>query len=126
MKKTLLEKENAIIELYENIILATWKDEIIDIIIAKTAVENRLEATGGKKYPMLINMKSVKTISKEARDFLASEPGCEGVIAAAIIIDSAINSMIANFFLYVTKPPIPTKIFGDEEDAMQWLRQYVK
>ena len=55
---------------------------------------------------------------------MASEEGCEGVVAAAILIDSSIGSMIGNFFIRISKPLRPTKIFTDEVLAMKWLQQF--
>ncbi len=57
---------------------------------------------------------------------MASEEGCEGVVVAAVLLDSAIGSIIINFFIRVSKPLRPTKIFTNEEEAKKWLSQFVK
>ena len=80
------------------------------------------EVTEKKDYPILINMKNTKKISKEARDFLASEKGAERVIAAALIIDSMLTATLANFFLKVNKPVVATRLFTNEEEAVKWLK----
>jgi hypothetical protein len=79
----------------------------------------------GQKYAVLIKMKSIKGSTKEARDFLASQIGCDGLIAGAILVDSIVENMLATFFIYLNKPRIPTKIFKDESKAKEWLELYV-
>ncbi len=39
---------------------------------------------------------------------------------------SPISSMIGNFFIRISKPLVPTKIFTDEAKAKEWLKQFVK
>lgn len=54
---------------------------------------------------------------------MASEAGCRGVIAAAVLIDSPLGSMIGNFFISISRPLRPTKIFTDEVEAKKWLNK---
>lgn len=125
MKKILLENENFKIELEDGILFVLFKDFYIDINIAEKGLRERLEISDGKKYPLLINIKSMKSITKETRDFLATEKGCEGVIAGALLIDSAIGSMLGNFFIRISRPLVPTKLFTNESAAKKWLAKYV-
>jgi len=126
MKETLLNNDCLKIELEDFILIGTFKSEFVDLNIAHEATNYRLEIQKDKAYPLLSNIKAVKNSSKSARDFLASEEGCKGVIAAAVLIDSPISSMIGNFFIRVSKPLRPTKIFTDEAEAKKWLAQFVK
>lgn len=121
----LLDNEHTKIELSNGIMIATWKASSINLEIAKNVVRSRLDATEGQNYPILIKIKSIKGSTKEARDFLSSEKGSEGVIAAAIFVNSTLGNMLATFFIYLNKPRIPTKIFKDESKAIDWLEQFV-
>ena len=125
MKETLLDNDFLKIETENNILIGIFKSEFVDITIAHKTTDYRLEIQKGKLYPLLSNIRQVKSSTKEARDFLASEAGCEGVLAAAVLIGSPIGSMIGNFFIRISKPLRPTKIFSDEEEAKKWLAQYV-
>lgn len=100
---TILDIDCSKIELENEILIATWKNTFINLTIAKNAVIRRLEVTSGQKYPVLLKIKSIKNTTKEARDFLASEKGCEEIIAAAILINSFLGSMIANFWMKINK-----------------------
>ena len=126
MKKTIFENNKIIFELEDGILLGNWKCDIIDLDVAKEVVKHRVEATEGKKYPLLVDIKNVKTSTKEARDFLASEKGCEGLVASGILIGSSIGSMIGNFFINISRPYIPTQLFSDEAKAKKWLKSQIK
>ncbi|MFY9310751.1 MAG: hypothetical protein WAQ28_17020 [Bacteroidia bacterium] len=125
-KELLLDNEYALIEFENGILILTWKNAHINLAIAKQVVENRLSVSFGNKYPVLVMIKSIKDSTKEARDFLASEKGCEGIAATAIFVESILENMIATLFIYLNKPLVPTKIFKDEAKAKEWLLQFVK
>ncbi len=124
MKNLILDNELVSIEIENNIIFTTLKVNSVDLDIAKKAVDYRLNVVKDKRYLLVSDIRIVKNSTKQARDFLASEAGCEGVIAAAVIIDSSVGSMIGNFFISISKPLVPTKIFTNENDAKKWLAQY--
>lgn len=123
--KLLLDNEYSKIELSNGIIIATWKVSFVNLDIAKNVVNSRLSLTAGQSYPFLIKINSIKNSTKEARDFLASKPGEEGVLAAAIYVDSTVTNMLATFFIFLNKPRIPAKIFKNELKALEWLEQFV-
>ena len=84
------------------------------------------EAAGGQKRPLFIDIRKVKSADREARNFGASAEAAQVISAQAILIDSAVTKMIGNFFLNVSKPPFPTRMFTDQDEALDWLRQYVE
>ncbi|MES2140928.1 MAG: hypothetical protein V4511_14570 [Bacteroidota bacterium] len=126
MKKTLLENSEITLELEEGIVNAKFKVEHFDLLTVQKLVEERKEAFNGTLYPVIANVISVKSSTKAARDFFASEKGCEGIIAAAVIINSPVGSMIGNFYLRLSRPLRPSKLFTDESEAKKWLAQFVK
>lgn len=121
MRKLLVENENAKIEFDEKIVYAVWKQTNVCIERAKESVHTRVTATEGKVYPLLADTRAIKNISKEAREYLGSKSGSEGVSQAAILVKSSVGSVIANFFLQINKPLVPTKLFTSEEAAIKWL-----
>lgn len=46
--------------------------------------------------------------------------------AMAIITNSPVSRMIANLFFGLKPPPYPVKMFSNEKDAVEWIRQYNK
>lgn len=126
MKKTLLENNEIKLELEDGIVSAEFKVDHFDLRVVQKLVEDRKKAFNGIIYPLLANVISVKSSTKAARDFFASEKGCEGISAAAMIINSPVGSMIGNFYLRISRPLRPSKLFTDETEAKKWLAQFVK
>ncbi len=75
-----------------------------------------------EKFPILIDSRGIKSISREARSFFTTNGRATNTMAFAILIDSAVSKVVGNFFLGINKPAVPTKLFLDEELAIQWLR----
>lgn len=121
MTEILLDNEYLTIERENRILIGTIKIKEVDLDMVKKITEYRLSVQHGTKHFLLSNIKAIKSSTKAARDYMASEEGCQGVIAAAVLIDSAISSMIGNFFISISKPLVPTRIFTDESEAKKWL-----
>lgn len=112
------------IELDKGILVGSYQCEIVDLETAKSAVSYRLENYGNKDHPLLIYSNKIKHITKDAREYLASEEGCQKIKCCAIITNSIVTRVIANFFLQINKPLVPTRLFTDEVSARKWLSKY--
>lgn len=80
----------------------------------------------GKKFPLLIDATDIKSISREARNQFSSKNRETYVKAYGIIVSSLISRVIANFFMNINKPTIPTKLFENEQEAEKWLKPYAQ
>jgi hypothetical protein len=120
---------------FENPYVTMWMDEDflcarykkalhMTLEIAKSCVGARLFFAAGKSYPLLVDMQGIKSVTTEARKYMASV-GAMGVTAGALITGSQISRAIGNIFLAIDKPAVPTKLFTDEQKAREWLQQYV-
>lgn len=45
------------------------------------------------------------------------------VAAMAILVDSPVTRVVANFFVRVATPPYPVRLFTSTADAVQWLTE---
>lgn len=126
MRNIVFEDEIVKFELENEILIGTIKTEFVNLDVADRITKSRFPIQNGKDYLMVSNITFVKNSTKDARHLFASKEGCVGVIAAAIIINSSLSTMIGNFFLSVNKPIVPSKLFTNEEDAKKWLKQYQK
>jgi hypothetical protein len=70
-------------------------------------------ATGGTKPP-----------KKEQRALIAKEIS-DVTKAMAIITTSSLNKMIINLFFAFAPPDYPVKMCRTEEEAKNWIRQYL-
>ena len=78
-----------------------------------------------KKYPILHLSGKYVTISKEAREYSVSARGIQYSIAEAFVFSSLAHKIVANFYIRINKPPVPTKFFTAAEDATIWLKKFL-
>ncbi len=84
------------------------------------------ELCGGKRSPILVDMRGLMSMDREARTFLAGEETAKVESAAALIIASPLTRAIGNFFMGLNKPLIPTRLFTSEAEALAWLKGFVR
>jgi hypothetical protein len=80
----------------------------------------------GKKVPVFVDIRGLKSMTREARLFVSGEDAAQAHSAAALLIGSPLSKVIGNFFLGINKPPYPTKLFNSQEKALEWLKGFVE
>lgn len=124
--KTQLETPFVHFLLQNGLLIATYKKGVmINLSIARQVVESRLEFTSSREMPVLILSEGQVRMDKEARDFLASEKGTEGLVAAAMVLRNPFDWALGTFFLHLRRPAMPTKLFVSYEAAIKWLCIFV-
>lgn len=91
---------------------------------AKKTFKEFSKITGGKKICLLSDSTNSSPANKEMRDY-AAQVLPEIAKAVAIISRSAVGRMAANLFFSLKKQPYPVKMFMDEIEAKEWLKQYL-
>jgi hypothetical protein len=83
------------------------------------------EITGNKKVCMIAESNSsARPPNKEERDFIAKQMS-ELTKAMAIITNSPVTRMVVNLFFALKPPDYPAKMFTNEKDAKEWIKQYL-
>jgi hypothetical protein len=90
-----------------------------DLAVARAAVEAMIQLTGGRSSPLLVDMHGSGPQDRSARSEFARR--VDVVSAVALIVDTPLTRMLGTFFLTVSKPPYPTRLFDDEVSALAWL-----
>lgn len=125
MHKT-LDTQYVYLELQGDLLIGHYKKGIkINLDVAREIVKTRLEFTDYKPVVALAENLGVNSMDKQARDYLSNE-GVEGVRAGAIVIGSPVGALIGNFYLSVSKPKIPSRMFTSREAALKWLQKFRK
>lgn len=120
-----IENEYAEFHIKDGILYYRYKPaDNIDLEAAKIIVRDRLQVQNGRSYPALCYLEAVKNIEKDARDYLAVE-GSQLLKAVSIIVASTAKIIMTNFYLSVNKPLVPTKMFSNEKDAKEYLKQFI-
>ena len=91
---------------------------------ARETLEEFKKITGGRKVCMLLDITNSQPNTKEIRDFAAEEIR-KIAKAIAMISSSALGKMIANLYFGLKPPTYPAKMFTNEQDARNWLKQYL-
>lgn len=124
---TFFENEYISVTLENGIIIAIYKPDLkIDIEIAKATVNARKVVSNGKVMPGLADIRNLKSVTDEARDWLGTKEPNELLSACAVLTNTPIQNLLANFYLRFSNPPIPTKLFTNKEKAIRWLKLYLQ
>lgn len=106
-----------------DILCATYKDNLhIDLDIARQVVDDRLTYSQDKSFYCYVDMRGIRSITREARQHLA-ERGSDQVTAGALLVESILNKTLGNIFLLVDKPRVPIRMFTKKAEAIDWLKQ---
>jgi len=90
---------------------------------AVAAVEAMAQLTGGRQCPLLVDVHEQGPMDRPARAEFTRRGDL--VSAVALIVGTPLSRMMGNFFLGVSKPMAPTRLFDDEATALIWLREFV-
>ncbi len=97
----------------------------IEIEDAKNDFETGKKLADNKIKPVYADSRNVIYHSKEVRDYYASKMMEKHISAMAIHVNSLATKIIGNFFILTNKPPYPTKLFTNENDAIEWLKTFL-
>ena len=97
---------------------------VIDINIAKELVDNRLDYTHGKPVYTMIDFTNVKSVTKEARDYMNNpQGGLKALLGGAFLSNNVVATLFINLYLKVNNPSIPAKLFTNKAEAIHWLNK---
>lgn len=79
-----------------------------------------------KRTPFLVDVRVTNwTAEKGVREFHASDEQLLSIKnAEAILVNNAGIRLLANFYQKMNKPPVPVKVFTDEEKAIKWVSSF--
>jgi hypothetical protein len=107
----------------DGVATVTWRPgAIITEDLARTTLVELAALTSGKRVPVLADIRKLKSMTRDARKHYGTST--ETVSAIALLAASPATQVIANFFLGLNRPNVPTQMFTDEEKALTWLRRY--
>ncbi|MBK5193532.1 MAG: hypothetical protein JJE07_10035 [Flavobacteriaceae bacterium] len=121
-----IENEFAKFWIDDGIVFFVYKPHIIvDLKAAEKIVADRIKLQEEKAYPVFCDTRGIKDVNKEARDYLAKE-GSTLAIAVGFLVDFPVNEAIAQFYVKTNKPLVPTEVFTNKDEAMDFLKSFLQ
>lgn len=81
------------------------------------------EMTKGLRVGALVDARANFTDTNESRKYFAEQTAAQQFAAVAVVTKSLAQRLIVNFYINVNRPNVPTRMFGDKEEAIKWLRK---
>jgi hypothetical protein len=107
----------------DGVIYMRYLVKVLDLQAAKETVHKRMETFKGIPL-VLVDIRELKHVTREVRQYLSGEEAQVDLKAAALISDSRVTRLMFDFFVNFDKPSIPLKMFAGEQEALKWLKQY--
>jgi hypothetical protein len=88
---------------------------------AQANIEVTAKLTGGRALPVLVDLRTVRSQSAEARSLFAGPEGRAVSSAVALLLSNPLSRVMGNFYLGFNRPQTPTRLFTSEAEAEAWL-----
>lgn len=88
---------------------------------AKQNVAVIYEIGGKQRNRVLVDMRGVRSQTREARQYFAGPEAERATLAVALLVSSPVSRVLANVFLRLMPQRWPTVMFNDEVPAIAWL-----
>lgn len=114
-------------------VLSLRKDNVITFELQEGKTKQTLDSmkqdfeifkkwADGNKLGFLVDSRNFKKFGSESRIYAQTHTPFFS-FKYAIIISSGMSSFLANMFIYINRPKVPTKTFTSKEDALIWLNK---
>lgn len=91
-----------------------------DVDDAIAAFEAMAQLTGGRRSPLLVDMREIGPHDRATRAEWARH--LDLVTAVALIVGTPLSRMMGNLFINMKRPTTPLHLFDNEASALAWLR----
>ena len=104
--------------------LYTWHPgTVVTAERARAALAAQVQLLAGRRWPVLVRMAGMRSMDRDARLIFTQGPA-DVTSRVAMVAQSPVQSVIANFFLGLSRNlHVPTRMFSDEQAARTWLAQ---
>ena len=117
---------------YENIYYKIWAEgrlvvfeyknnALMGLEYAKEMVSIRRKMFSEQDLCLVYLTSMIGCYTYEAGHYLATKEGCGGLKKGALIVNTSINKILANSYIYFCKPVVPGRAFLTKKDAVEWL-----
>lgn len=90
---------------------------------ARENIDTFIALAAGEKHPCLVDSRAALSAEPGVREYYAKPESTRYTLALALFVGSQATRVIANLFLTLNKPSMPTRMFTSEAEALEWLRR---
>ena len=92
---------------------------------AKQLTEAHAKLCKNERRPVLADMRGITIgADKDARNYYASTESSRLKSALAMVTNSRAQRTFGAIYLFLTRPPYPTKLFTSQSKALAWLESF--
>ncbi|MFD2939196.1 DUF7793 family protein [Flavobacterium notoginsengisoli] len=120
------ENQNARFWIEDGILFFEYKPRTaIDLEVAMRVVADRIAFQNERHFPVFCDTRGIASIDKAARDYLAKS-GSMLAKAVALIGSENVSITMSTFYLEISRPSVPTRIFTIREEALDYLKSFIR
>ncbi|HIA04379.1 MAG TPA: hypothetical protein EYN66_21215 [Myxococcales bacterium] len=94
---------------------------------AKEVVKIHNALTAGVARPVLADIRLVTVgANRDARNYYVSEEASRYKLCMAMLVNSPMQRMLGNLFMFLNRPPYPTRLFVRSNECTEWLKRFAK
>ena len=111
----------AVYLLTENLMHIVYTVRSINLNAAQIIVRDRMMVQEGLAMPVLCDIRELRMVNKQARDFFALE-GSLLIKSLAFLIAPPITDVLSEFYLNTQRSDIPSKSFTLKSEALHFIK----
>ncbi|MFA6168910.1 MAG: hypothetical protein WC700_19955 [Gemmatimonadaceae bacterium] len=93
---------------------------------AKETMLAYLQIRQDKRRPLFVDTRTMKSLAREARKYYAGDEAAQVASAVAIIVGTPVSRVLGNFYLGLSNPHLPSRLFSSDDEALEWLKGYLE
>ncbi len=119
------ENQNAKFWIDGGILFFVYKpNTVIDLDVAMRVVADRILLQNERYFPVFCDIRGITSTHKAGRDYLARS-GSVFTKAVALIVNEHLSMTMSTFYLEISRPSVPTQIFSLEQEALDYLKEFL-
>lgn len=103
----------------------TYMEGVVEAEHMRRGLAAIAELTGGEPAPLVAVAGRSSEATREARQVLAGPEAVKLIAAMAVIAPNPVMRVALTFFMRVSRPPYPIRLFGTLAEAQAWAKTFL-
>ena len=97
---------------------------VVTLDLVRAELEARRRLAPGMQI-LMVTLRGVWRVDVDAAAFMSSAEWCAATGASGMVVESSLGNMAMRVFELYHRPSYPFRICATEDDAVEWLAQYI-